>query len=388
MNLRRLVLLVLSFCGVLIAWFLPARTQAGPPQAPIVQLTKDNAIDVRPAWSPDNRLIAFQSNLNSNTFHIYVMNADGSNEHALTQGNSDDRHPVWMPNGKALLFDSDDGKAQEIWMVNVADGSRKQVTHFDAEASFASPSPDGQRISVYVFKNQTLDLWTVQIDGSDAKPLTKELATAKNNQCTFACHQAAWSPDGQIIAYSAGELDAIWSVPSQGGNPSPVIDNGEDNHFPWFMADGRMGYITEHVSPLQSWTDAWIYDFKSGRQTLFQAEMAMQGPFEWSADYKKVLFHSPRSGNFEIYMIDLTAPGGVQVLQGTPMPAQLAAVANTPPAPAVSLAATEMASFPNLSMDAVGLGVLASATIAGLGWVVWRKAHGDKPIRESRKLRE
>jgi len=372
---RRLVLLALGICMGLLGWSASANATIPTAQATsaIIQLTTDPANDLRPAWSPDGRQIAFQSNRDG-PYHIYLMNVDGGNQRALTQGAMDDRHPVWTPDGKALLFDSDDGKAHEIWTVNVADGHRKQVTHLGAEASFASPSPDGQHIAFYLFKDQVLDLWTARIDGSDARPLTKGLAIAKNNQCTFACHQAAWNPDGQSIVYSAGELDSIWSVPSNGGNPSSIIDDGEDNHFPWFMADGRLGYITEHISPIQSWTDAWVYDFKGGKPTLLQAQMSPQGPFEWSADNKKVLFHSPRAGSFEIYLIDLTAPGGVQALQGTPVPAQVAFKPSAPVAPTANSAMQAQAIIPNLPIDAVGITVVASAVIAGLGLVVWRRA--------------
>ena len=255
----------LSICAAVILglWLLATpNSKAIPPNPPIIQLTNSHAIDVRPAWSPDNRLIAFQSNRESSTFHIYVMNADGSNPRALTQGSADDRHPVWMPDGKSILFDSSNGNQREIWQVSLADGSLKQITHLGAQANFPSPSPDGQRIAFYVYQGNTLDLWTARIDGSQAKRLTNGLASATNNQCTFACHWAAWSPDSRTIAYSAGELDTIWTMGGDGTDSNQVIANGQDNHFPWFLPDGRLGYITEHVSPIQSWTDAWAYDLQ------------------------------------------------------------------------------------------------------------------------------
>ncbi len=371
---RRFVLVVIGLCAVLSVWLSPGGLQAGPPGPAIVQLTNDKAIDVRPAWSPDNRFIAYQSNRSSGTFHIYVMSADGSDQRRLTQGSLDDRHPVWTADGKGILFDSSDGTQSEIWMVNAADGARKQITRVGALASFASPSPDGQRLSFYVFQNETLDLWTARIDGSDAKPVTRNLASADNNQCTFACHPAAWHPDSHTLAYSAGELDTIWTVDSDGRNVRQVIANGDDSHFPWFMSDGRLGYITEHVNPAQSWTDAWVFDFKTGKSTILQQGMSAQGPFEWSADNKKVLFHSPRSGNFEIYMVDLSVPGGVQALQGTPVPVQLAAGNATVAAPTSSSSPERQASGADLSVYTVGLGIALAAGIGiAAGVLLWRR---------------
>lgn len=245
-------MLAVSALAFVLAWRISVTPTAGAPPTPgIIQLTDDKAINVRPAWSPDNRLIAYQSNRGStNSYHIFVMNADGSNQRELTKGERDDRHPVWMPDGKSILFDSDDGKVEEIWMVSIADGSEKQITHLGAEANFAAPSPDGQRISFFLFKNQVLDLWTARIDGSDAKPLTNDLASAQNNQCTFACHQAAWSPNGQTLAYTQGDHDSVWTIHSDGTDARMIVSNNDRNHFPWFMPDGRLGYITEHVSPV------------------------------------------------------------------------------------------------------------------------------------------
>ncbi len=370
-----IALVAIGLCAVLSGWLSPAHIQAEPPGPAIVQLTNDHAVDVRPAWSPDNRSIAYQSNRGSGAFHIYVMSADGSDQRPLTQGSREDRHPVWTPDGKGILFDSSDGTKSEIWRVNVADGARRQITRVGALASFASPSPDGQHLSFYVFQNETLDLWTARSDGSDAKPITRNLATADNNQCTFACHPAAWHPDSRTIAFSAGELDTIWTVASDGSNVKQVIANGEDSHFPWFMPDGRLGYIAEHISPAQSWTDAWVFDFKTGKSTILQERMSAQGPFEWSADNKRVLFHSPRSGNFEIYLVDLSVPGGVQALQGTPVPVQQAAGKATLVAPTASASPDRQASSSDFSGYAIGLGVVLAAGLGIAAVLYWRRGH-------------
>lgn len=323
--------------GVVAVSLQTSLSEAGGPPPAITQLTNDRAVTVRPAWSPDNHLIAYQSNRDSDNYHIYVMDADGKNARALTKGSGDDRHPIWTPDGKSILYDSFDGKAREIWMVNVADGSLKQLTRLNGLANFPSVSPDQKRFAFYLYQDYELNIWTANIDGTSAKGMTQGLASAKNNQCTFACHYVGWSPDGRTLAYSAGELDVIYTMPSEGGTPKAIIDDGEDNHFPWFLPDGRLAYITEHVQPgNKAWTDAWVYDFKTGEKGLMQEQMAMQGPFEWSNDVSRILFHSPRTGNFNIYMIDLNAPGGLDALQGkSSSPDAVRIPESTPPETAV-----------------------------------------------------
>lgn len=324
--LAMIALALIVSAGLFVMLWLQASSVAPAPVASpsqaITRLTQNSAMNLRPAFSPDNHLIAFESNRDGDKYHIYLMNRDGNQARALTQGATDDRRPVWTPNGKNILYDSFDGEQEQIWSVNVVDGKAKQLTHVDGLASFASLSPDGKRLAFYVYKDGALNLWTANADGSQAQPLTQSLVDIENEQCTFACHQAAWSPDSQSLVYTGGDGKSIWMMRADGTQPHCLVDDGETNHFPWFLSDGRLAYITEYVPPRYggAWTNAWAYDLKTGQRSLLEEFMAMQGPMDFSSDGSKVLFHSPRAGNFDTYLIDLNAPGGLSVLQGTPVP--------------------------------------------------------------------
>jgi Tol biopolymer transport system component len=296
----------------------PSSTPPPPPAVSIANLSQDPGNAVRPAWSPDNRLIAYESN-RYGPFHIYVMDADGSHQHALTTGPNDDRHPIWTRDGRAILYDSSNGTRQDIWMVNVADGSRKQLTQVDGLADYPSPSPDGTLIAFYLYKDMTLNIWSARADGTEAKPLTRDLADARREQPTISWYEPSWSPDSQWLAYAGGEGRSIWMMRRDGTDARLVVDDGEDNHFPRFLSNEQLAFITEYVPPRydKAWTSAWVYDLQTGQRTLMQDHMCMQGPVDWSIDNSKILFHSPRDGNFDIYLIDLNAPGGLTALHGT-----------------------------------------------------------------------
>ena len=345
-------------CVALIAPIIPA-ARAGGPDTPLLQLTDERGIDARAAWSPDNRTIAYQSNRDG-VYQIVLMNVDGTNKRALTKGSNDNRHPIWMADGKTILFDSFDGKAREIYSVNVADGAIKQLTRIGASASFPSPSHDGKWMTFYVYKDDVLDLWRARIDGSDAKPLTQRMASAAANQCTFPCHHAGWSDDSRNIVYSAGELDTIWMITGENGTPQKIIDNGEDNHFPWFLPDGRVGYVVERIEANNAWTDFWAFDLKTGRRELLQERMAMHGPIQWNNDYTKLLFHSPRGGNFDIYLIDLNVDGGLDALHGKSTRAERVPTASaaTTSAPATSSQTTARANDDSTLMIGGAAGIV------------------------------
>ncbi len=343
-------------------------------QSPILQLTADRSTNVRPIWSPDGRSVAYQSNRGDNgNYHIWIMNADGKNQRALTNGGSDDRHPFWSPDGKQIVYDSSNGGAREVWTVNSDGNNRRQITHLEQEVSFPAFNADSSMISFYSYKDGVMSLWIVGADGSNPKPLIPSLADQRLNQCTFACHQALWSPDGKKITYTGGDHTTIWVMNADGSNQVQLSKgNGgehEHQHFPWWLGDGRIGYIVENVTPAESWTDAWAVPSSGGSPTLLYGKITHQGPFEWSPDGSKVLFHSPRSGNFNIYLVDLRAAGGTEAFQGAlGAPAASPAGQTAPPAPPVTATQSSSANQPN-AIFLFG-GVLSVGIIAALAVVV------------------
>jgi TolB protein len=299
------------FRAICVAAFLALLTAyVSEAASPIRQLTNTTASNLRPALSPDGKRIAFQSNRDG-AYNIYVMDADGANVTQLTSGDSDARHPAWSPDGKLLAVDSGSAAGREIWTIDVSSRRRTQITRLGAIASFPSWSPDGKRISFYVYQANSMDLWLTNADGGGAPTrLTRELASLQNNQCTFACHAAAWSPDGSRIALSDGDSSRVILISALGGAPTVISPTDERSHFPIYLPDGRIIYVTEHVTIDQSWTDLWAIDpNRSDKRAEIATQVQVQGPFEFSPDARQLLFASPRSGNFEIYAVTLDADG-------------------------------------------------------------------------------
>jgi Tol biopolymer transport system component len=354
--------------------FTATVTNAASP-GPIRQLTTNpEATNVRPAWSPDGKRIAYQSDRDG-TFHIYVMNADGTNTKQISSGKDiDDRHAAWSPDGNAIAVDSGTATQREIWIIDVASQRRTQVTKLGNIATFPSWSPDGTRIAFYVYKatppadsgpfSGVMDVWASSRDGSGLVQMTKGLAQEQNNQCTFACHSVRWSPDGSRLVFSDGDLARVLVMSAvQPGTPQPITPTGERSHFPVFLSNGQILYITEHLLLDQSWTDLWLQqpEASATRDQLAQGILA-QGPFEFSADGKQLLFASPRSGNFEIYSVTLDAEGKAALATN-----QNTIVAAAPPASSGAI-------LPGMSTEAyIFLGIALFALIAEIGYRILKR---------------
>jgi hypothetical protein len=124
---------------------------------------------------------------------------------------------------------------------------------------------------------------------------------------------AAWSPDGSRLAYADGDQLHVYTMRSDDGTDQikvSVDDPTGRSHFPAYLGDGRLAYVTEHISPGQSWTDIWaVVPGTTQQPAALLQDVQVQGPFEFSPDGQKLLFASPRNGNFDIYVATLDAAG-------------------------------------------------------------------------------
>lgn len=78
-------------------------------------VTEWNGDEIRPAWAPNGRQLAFYSNKgnsNDKVFDLWVIDLDGQNAKKLAKDVVVDEHqgPVWTPDGQTLLFVKKDFK--------------------------------------------------------------------------------------------------------------------------------------------------------------------------------------------------------------------------------------------------------------------------------------
>ncbi|MCB9465911.1 MAG: PD40 domain-containing protein [Candidatus Eisenbacteria bacterium] len=109
-----------------------------------------------PAWSPDGSKIAYVG-FDSNGYHIWTMNADGTESVQLTTS-GDNSNPCWSPDGMHIVYSAYDTVGQ-LWTIPATGGAPVQVTTSNEFAFAPAWSPDGNWIAYTVTRNDIKDVW-------------------------------------------------------------------------------------------------------------------------------------------------------------------------------------------------------------------------------------
>jgi Tol biopolymer transport system component/imidazolonepropionase-like amidohydrolase len=184
------------------------------------------------------------------------------------------------PDGKKFAFDM----LGDIYVVEIEGGQAKALTQDFAWDLQPAISPDGKKIAFVSDRDGISNVWTMNVDGSNLKQITKE----KQN----IIHSPKWSPDGEYIVATKGIMSSrsipageIWMYHRSGGGGLVIKKraNGRRDQKnvadPVFSPDGKYIYFTQDITPgftfsynrdpLKSIFAITRYDLAKGKEESF-----------------------------------------------------------------------------------------------------------------------
>ncbi|WP_136163214.1 amidohydrolase family protein [Sphingomonas flavalba] len=161
---------------------------------------------------------------------------------------------TWMdidvsPDGRTIAF----VLLGDIYTMPIGGGTATRIAEglaFETQPRF---SPDGKRIAFVSDRGGGDNVWTMNVDGSDKRQLTKEEFRLLN--------QPSWSPDGRFIVakkhFTTGRslgTGEVWLYHVAGGGGVLLVKRPSEQHQkelgePTFAPDGKHVYFTRNVTP-------------------------------------------------------------------------------------------------------------------------------------------
>ena len=187
-----------------------------------------------PRISPDGTKIALMTRGDDARFNLWIYDLAGGGRFRLPiQGSAFD--PVWTSDGRRITFGSSRyGPSSLYWIP--ADGSSKPERLLKSEfAAYPLSWSPGDRVLAYQNESPSTgsDVWLLSRDGAKTPLLTT----------SYSEHSAAFSPDGDWLAYvsnQTGENEVYVVQPAKEKRPRLVSKGGGDQ--PVWARDGTALY--------------------------------------------------------------------------------------------------------------------------------------------------
>jgi Tol biopolymer transport system component len=208
------------------------------------RLTNDRYAEMHPAFSPDGRTIAFTTDRGEETsfelmhfgeMRLALIDASGGPVRLLTSiPGAKMINPQWTPDGRELYFVSNRGGFSDIYRMDLASGSLRQVTNLatgisgiSANSPAMSVASNG-RLMFSVFEDQGYSI--LALDPGDASgmpvtsPMVTELASGINPGLLPPVVAAARTQVGRMLADPMTGLPATASYPVEKYRPRLTLE--------------------------------------------------------------------------------------------------------------------------------------------------------------------
>lgn len=271
-------------------------------------------------FSPDGTKISFQGvPTGESDYQIYVMDLQSGQISRISEGKGACTCSYFRQDGKKMIFASSQVpskqyKGQYKWdltpFMNIyesnLDGSEKvALTSGEAYHAECGYSPDGKSIVYASNEDGSMNLYTMDADGTHVKQLTH----------TKGCYNGGpfYSPDGEEIIFRADrevpDLLQIYVMNKDGSNVRKLTDNGAVNWAPFWHPTKPLIAYTTSIHGHHNY-EIYLLSTKTGSHYRVTHHPAFDGLPTFNREGTKMLWTSKRGSDntSQIFIADFISP--------------------------------------------------------------------------------
>lgn len=265
---------------------------------------------------PPPRRIAYATAESSDEYGIRLVDVDRRLNVSFAHYPARVSPPVWSPDGRSLMYRVYYPYVHRLVITDVRTREELYLTNGTAYASLPSWSPDGERVAfVTNWVNGRFFLYTHDLNSGGVDRLT---AAAVYD------HTPVWTADGSQVLFSAWRAaGGVSAVGVESGAEHRLVEDLDFmNEVSWSPDRTRFVYPVLVTATARPYVALFMVDFSQNPQGT-PPQLLIDGAYNnyeisWAPDSQHITFASDRSGNREIYMMNVYDRASVRRLTDHP----------------------------------------------------------------------
>ena len=212
---------------------------------------------------------------------------------------SEEGHIVWVSSR------AENGRLN-LWMMNPDGGGKKLVTTTFTQALHPSLSPDGLQVAFSTKDSGAWRIHIIKLDGSGLRRFTY-----------FSSAVPHWSPDGLRMVFNSDHDDEptdtpdLWAMNLNETNLVELLDNPPTMDFngQWSPDGERLLFVSDRSGNF----DLFVMNIDGSDLTRLTTDLAGDYNPQWSPDGEKIVFVSERSGNADLFVMNSDGSNVIQL---------------------------------------------------------------------------
>ncbi|MEZ4236114.1 MAG: Tol-Pal system beta propeller repeat protein TolB [Myxococcota bacterium] len=151
-------------------------------------------VNTSPAFSPDGTIVALARSVEGDADIFLVDSRTGAQIRRLTNGGGIDVSPAFSPDGKSVAFASERSGGSQVYLGGVGGGEAKRITFTGDFNIDPVISPDGKKVAFVGRSQGGFDVYVCDMDGRNLVRLTQDMGDNED---------PSWSPDSRYVVFSS-----------------------------------------------------------------------------------------------------------------------------------------------------------------------------------------
>lgn len=256
------------------------------------------------------------SSYRSGNWEIWTSDENGNRPKRLTRTREEERSPAWSPDKTQIAYATGQGR---LFVMDLRDGTVRELDRMPGKCDQPAWHPKGKRLAfvsyVYTGKGgEDSDIWQVEVSPS-SKAIAQKLI-ARDEMEAFP----AWSPKGDHLIYSVfrrgtrGDvIEDLWMRDMAVNTDLPFVRNESQNFQSDWSPDGRAIVFTSNMTGDY---EIWLLQLTPVRLVRLTHYPGYDGDPCWSPDGGRIAFVSTRSGRKQIYVMSNDGTEPRQITRG------------------------------------------------------------------------